>query len=229
MLHHFLIFVLILFQFIRSQVDALRNVESELKLLRINLSKKEDQVISIQKYLDKERDEKMEIFESKKKDEEDWLAEKNLWQLERQELKQEISHLTEQSKTDKYETFQSEDTTEISQKEHQEKSILEIENNGLKQELKRLQMVIANPQDFDYIRNSVNEEDFGYSSSRNTLEKHQKQPFSKSTSQLSEGDFHSLQHISQSTKSNFERKLKSLFRFSIRGGKNIIGHFRDKC
>lgn len=192
--------------------------------MKITLSEKEDQLISVQKSLDQERDEKMDVLESKKQGDDAWLTEKNHWQFERQELELRMSdkskQISKETKTDKN-SAPNEVTIEMNpvyQKVCREKNTLESENTGLKQELKRLQLVLESPQDFDYIRNSTNE-DFGYSSSRNTLEKHQKQ--TSGSSQISEGDFLSLQHsnIHITAKSSFERKLKNLFGFPNRGGK----------
>lgn len=210
----------------RSKVEAFKNFENELKIVKTNLSEKEDQLIFVQKCLDRERDEKMALLEEKTKVEEDLGMERNQWQLERQELKLQMSELIKMTENTKKATL---NDLEINQdKVIKDMKSLEADNIGLKQELKRLQMIIASPQDFDLIRNSLstNEEDFGYASNRNTLEKHQNQTFSIASSQLSEGDFLSLQnsniHSSHSTKTSFEQKLKSLFGFSNRGGKFLV-------
>lgn len=213
------------------KAEALKNIENELKTVKMNLSDKEDQLISVTKSLDRERDEKMAIIEEKNRDDEEWLIEKNHWQLERQELKQQLTEMIEVSKNDKNARLSEVETNEINQAYHKvikDKESLEAENALLKQEIKRLQMIIASPGEMDHLKNSLfsTDEDFGYSSSRNTLEKQHKQTSSVASSQLSEGEFHSLQHSSiqnhsnsHSTTSTFERKLKSLFGFSNRGGK----------
>lgn len=217
-------------------MNALKNIENELKMVKANLSDKEDQVIAVQKSLDLERDEKMAIIEEKNKDDEEWLIEKNHWQLEKQEFKRQISEMIEASKNDKNARLSEIETNEINQAYHKvlkDKESLENENNLLKNEIKRLQLIINNPNDIDHMKHSVfsNDEDFGYSSSRNTLEKpHSKQASSIASSQVSEGEFQSLQHSNiqnnHSTTSTFERKLKSLFGFSNRGGKRFLSLFK---
>lgn len=201
-----------------------------MKLTRTNLSVKEDQLISVQKSLDLERDEKMAIIEEKNKDDEEWLIERHHWQLERQELKQQINEMIEMTKNDKNARLSEVETNEINQAYHKvikDKDSLENENSLLKQEIKRLQLIISSPHELDLLKNSMfsTDEDFGYSSSRNTLEKQHNKHASVASSQLSEGEFLSLQHSNiqnnHSSTSTFERKLKSLFWFSNRGGKII--------
>lgn len=203
----------------------LKNLENELRLMRVSLSEKEDQLILVQKNLDLERDEKMALIEEKNKVEDDWLMEKDQWQLERKELKTQLKNSVIKSTNVQNSEEETKELNKAYLEVMDEKKSLENENAGLKQEIKRLQMIISSPQDFDHMRSSMytNEEDFGYSSSRNTLEKHQKQMSSMASSQLSEGDFLSLQTSnSHTTKSSFERKLKSLFGFSNRGGKIVL-------
>lgn len=200
-------------------------------MVRMNLSEKDDQLISVQKSLDRERDEKMAIIEEKNKDDEELLIERNHWQMERQELKDQINEMIETTKNDKNARLSEIETNEINQAYHKvlkDKESLENENALLKQEIKRLQMIIASPHELDQMKHSMfsNDEDYGYSSSRNTLEKqHHKHASSTASSQQSEGEFLSLQHSNihnnhSSTTSTFERKLKNLFGFSNRGGKN---------
>lgn len=197
-----------------------------MKLLRTMLSEKEDQLIFVQKSLDRERDEKMAVLDEKNRDDEEWLNEKNHWQLERQELKHQITDMIQSAKNDKNARLSEVETNEINQAYHKvlkDKESLENENALLKQEINRLQMIIASPNEMEHLKNSTfsADEDFGYSSSRNTLEKHHK----RSASQLSEGDLQSLQHSTiqnNSTTSTLERKLKSFFGFSARGGKSFV-------
>lgn len=215
----------------RTKLDILKNIENELKTVKTSLSEKEDQLISVTKSLDRERDEKMAIIEEKNREDEEMTVERNHWQLEQNELKQQLVESIEASKNDKNARLSEIETLEINQAYHKvvkDKESLEAENALLKQEIKRLQMIIASPAEIDHLKNALfsTEEDFGYSSSRNTLEKQHKNTSSVASSQLSEGEFLSLQHSSiqnhsnsHSTSSTFERKLKSLFGFSNRGGK----------
>lgn len=211
----------------RNKADQLKTVENELKIVKTALSEKEDQLISVQKSLDHERDEKMSLIEEKTKDEEDWMTKKNQWQMEKQELKRQIAEMLEITKNDKNVKLKEAETNEINQAYHKvikDKESLENENALLKQEVKRLQMIISSPNEFDHIRTSMfgAEEDFGYSSHKNTLEKNYRTKngsMSNASQSQSEGEFYSLQNshsISQhhSPPSTFERKLKSFFGFS---------------
>lgn len=213
-------FALFTYLFYRNKAEQLKIVENELKVVRTVLSDKEDRLIQIQKSLDHERDEKMAILDEKYKDEQQWATEKNDWQIERQEMKLQISELLESATNDKNAKLKEVETNEINQAYHKvikDKESLENENALLKQENKRLQMIISSPNQIDNLRSFSNEEDFGYSSHKNTLEKLNRKSTNLS-SQLSEGEFYSLQNSNHSnihsTPSTFERKLKNFFGFS---------------
>lgn len=208
--------------------------------MRTALSEKEDRLISVQKSLDRERDEKMSLLEEKTRDEMNWMTEKNQWQIEKQEMKLKLSELLETAESNKNVKLKEAETNEINQAYHKvikDKESLENENSLLKQEVKRLQMIISSPNDFDQIRSSVygGEEDFGYSSHKNTLEKqHRKNgSVSNTSSSHSEGEFYSLQNSHHSNLQNnisppttFERKIKSFFGFNstsrISEGKKVL-------
>lgn len=201
-------------------------VENELKVVKTALSEKEDQLIFVQKSLDRERDEKMSLLDEKNKDEEEWLSEKNQWQVEKRELKRKISELQEFAEISKNTKLKEAETNEINQAYHKvikDKESLENENALLKQEVKRLQLILSSPNDFEHIRTSTygTEEDFGYSSHKNTLDKQYKKNGSMSNASSSEGEFYSLQNSQHNSNahnisppSTFERKLKSFFGFS---------------
>lgn len=188
--------------------------------MKANLSDKEDRLIAVQKSLDRERDEKMALIEENTKEAEEWMAEKTQWLTERRELEQRIAELTEMNQRN---ALHAEEEANLA-KVLLERDSLENENANLKQEIKRLQLIIASPQEIDQLKSNLfsNDEDFGYSSSRNTLEKPYKH---KSSSQFSEGEFFSMPGSAgqnNSSASGFERKLKSLFGFSNRGGNEMF-------
>ncbi|CRL02752.1 CLUMA_CG015744, isoform B [Clunio marinus] len=175
---------------LRAKVEVFKNIENELRTVKMNLSEKEDQLISVQKKLDRERDEKMAIIEEKTKDDEEWLIEKNQWQIERQEMKKQLNEMIETSKNEKNASLSEVETNEINQayqKLVKQKVSLDHENAQLKKEIKRLQMIISSPQEIDQLKHPIiiGDEDFGYSSSRNTLEKNHKSS-NASSSQFSE-------------------------------------------
>ncbi|KAG5676919.1 hypothetical protein PVAND_006716 [Polypedilum vanderplanki] len=204
---------------LRNKADCLKAIENELKVVKSALSDKEDQLISVQKSLDRERDEKMTLLDEKTKDEENWLIERNQFIIEKEELKQQLSETLALNKNDENEKLREAEINEINQAYHKaikNKESLESENVLLKQEIKRLQMIISNSNDIENLRTFGNEEDHGYSSQKNTLEKTKHHD-----SSVSEGEFFSLPNSNQSsilhnstTPSIFERKLKNFFRFS---------------
>lgn len=212
----------------RGKADCLKAIEIELKMVKSALSDKEDQLIFVQKSLDHERDEKMTILDEKSKDEESWLVEKNQLIIEKEDLKQQLSEALELVKNNENSKLKEAEIDEINQAYHKaikNKESLEAENVLLKQEIKRLQMIISSPNDFENMRIFGNEEDHGYSSHKNTLEKTKHHE-----STVSEGEFFSLPNSNQSsimhnntTPSLFERKLKNFFRFST--NRSLEGKF----
>lgn len=165
----------------------------------------------------------MALIEENTKEAEEWMAEKTQWLAERRELEQRIAELTEMNQRN---ALHAEDEANLA-KVLLERDSLENENVNLKQEIKRLQLIIASPQEIDQLKSNLfsNDEDFGYSSSRNTLEKPYKH---KSSLHSSEGEFFSMPSSAaqnSSSSSGFERKLKSLFGFSNRGGNEMFKIF----
>lgn len=215
---------------LRNKLEVFKNLENELRTVKIQLTDKEDQLIAVQKSLDRERDEKMAMIEEKNRDDEELIVERKTWQIEKQELKKQIDKLIEETNNNisaKLSEAEAGELDQAYQRLRKEKELIEHESALLKSENRRLQMIIASPNEMDHLKHSnFHEEDFGYSSSRNTLEKHQKQTSSITSSQLSEGDFNSLHHSNiqnnHSTTSTLERKLKSFFGFSKGGGKNDL-------
>ncbi|KAL7048410.1 hypothetical protein ACKWTF_003346 [Chironomus riparius] len=177
---------------LRNKAEQLKILDNELKTVKSTLSDKEDRLIFIQKSLDRERDEKMSVLDEKVKDEEAWMIEKNQWQVEKLELKHKISEMLEIAENDKNAKLKEAEANEINHAYHKvikDKESLENENLLLRQEVKRLQMIISSPNEFDQIRSSMygHEEDFGYSSHKNTLEKTRKNgSVLNASSQLSE-------------------------------------------
>lgn len=138
----------------RNELDCLRNVESELKSLKVQMSVKEDQIISIQKMLDRELDEKMALIEEKSRDDEQRTEEQTMWQLERQELKNKINELTDlaEQAVKKFES-------ETHENFKQEKEVLEQKCARMKKEIERLQLIIDTPYEADNSRFDNNEND----------------------------------------------------------------------
>lgn len=167
-------------------MDVLKPLEKEVKQLRAILSDKEDSIISLNKQLDLERDEKMMLLQEKEKDEREKEELKKIWSKENEELRKKINEMIEISKkedtasvsrTRLLSEIDSDEIHHAYQKTIKDKEYLENEIIVLKSEISNLsQMVgVKNPNFVTHSRSisnasSQNEEDFGYSSSKNTLE-----------------------------------------------------------
>lgn len=127
----------------RNELDGLKNVAGELKTLKTQLSDKEDRLISVQKMLDHELDEKMSVIEEKTKDDEKHVEESKLWQIERQEMKDKIDELTR---------LLAEQTAEVAKQVDNENFVREKEM--LEKEVSRLQMIINTPGEIDTFKSS---------------------------------------------------------------------------
>lgn len=118
------------------------------------MSAKEDQLISIQKMLDRELDEKMALIEEKTRDDEQRAAEQKSWQLERLECRNKIDELTHLA-AETVEKFESETHESFKR----EKEVLEQKSANLKREVERLQLIIDTPADMDNGRFDSNDND----------------------------------------------------------------------
>lgn len=136
------------------------------------------------KKLDTERDEKMLLLQEKEKEEKEKLEIKQVWQHENEELRKQISEMIELSKKEDIATTRNRLMSEVDSNEiHQayqktikDKDYLENENIMLRGEVDRLRRMTTKSNDFvTHSRSlsnasSLNDEDFGYSSAKNTLD-----------------------------------------------------------
>lgn len=162
----------------------MRSMELELKKLRLQITEKEESFRNLTAKFDEERDEKMMILVDKEKQEKLWKENKENWNSENAELKKQIGELVEIAKKDNvsvnrprtFSEFDVNDIHQAYQRAVNDKEALENDNANMKQEIYRLQRIISKPNQFNSHSRSVsnassqNEEDFGYSSARNTLE-----------------------------------------------------------
>lgn len=162
----------------------MRSMELELKKLRLQITEKEESLKNLTAKFDEERDEKMMILVEKDKQEKLWKENKENWNSENSELKKQIDELNEIAKKDNisvnrprtFSEFDVNDIHQAYQRAVNDKELLENDNQNMKQEIYRLQRIISKPNQFNSHSRSVsnassqNEEDFGYSSARNTLE-----------------------------------------------------------
>lgn len=162
----------------------MRSMENELKKLRIQIIEKEESFRNLTAKFDEERDEKMMILVEKEKQEKLWKENKENWNSENAELKKQINEMVEIAKKDNvsvnrprtFSEFDVNDIHQAYQRAVNDKESLENDNQNMKQEIYRLQRIISKPNQLNSHSRSVsnassqNEEDFGYSSARNTLE-----------------------------------------------------------
>lgn len=118
------------------------------------MSAKEDQLIAIQKMLDRELDEKMSLIEEKTRDDEQRIEEQKNWQLERLEFENKLGELKQlvQQTVIKYE----QDSQESFQRERE---VLEQKLVNMKREVERLQLIIDTPDDMEVARFDTNDND----------------------------------------------------------------------
>ena len=114
------------------------------------------------------------------------------------------------------------DTNDLNQAYHKvikDKESMENENQLLRQEVKRLQFILSHPNELEnhYPSVSVTEEDFGYSSNRNTLELQKKSSHSEGDKN---GTSKKLSVQSSSQNSSAITEIRSPVSF-IEGGKRF--------
>lgn len=170
---------------LKAKLDAKKNIENELKSLKSVLLEKDASLMSVTKQLELERDEKMMLLEEKDREEQEWNTQRQTWRVENEELKRQFDEMIELAKKEESLTMHrtrimsevdTNDLNQAYQRAVKDKEVLENENYLLKEELARLQRTSANPSDYNGHSRSLsnassqNEEDFGYSSAKNTLE-----------------------------------------------------------
>ncbi|XP_055621757.1 unconventional myosin-Va isoform X2 [Toxorhynchites rutilus septentrionalis] len=163
----------------RQKLTAMKQQENELKALKFQLEQKDEKLLIVIKQLENERDEKMILLEEKQKEEEDRLKERTLMEQDLAKMRVQVNEINDVSKLERDRLLSQADSKEIHaayQRMVKEKDQLENENNALKHELRRLQNVVSNSHELKThsrsVSNasSVNEEDYGYNSGKNTLE-----------------------------------------------------------
>lgn len=155
-----------------------------MKQLKAQLLLKEQSLVDITNQLEKERDEKMLLLQEKEKEEKEKIEMRQIWQKENEELRQQISEMIELSKKEDIKTTRNRLMSEVDsdeihqayQKTIKDKDYLENENILLRGEVDRLTRMTAKPGDYVTHSRSLsnassqNDEDFGYSSAKNTLD-----------------------------------------------------------
>lgn len=163
------------------KLELKKNLEGEFKNVKAACQDKDKLIEALNKQLEAERDEKMQLLEENGHAQEEWVSQKQQWLGENEELRRQVDQMIELAKNAEISQRTQEDRmlAEIDNKELNEayqraikdKEVIENENFMLKEELSRLTAgsfslharTASNAS-------SQNEEDVGYASAKNTLD-----------------------------------------------------------
>uniref|UniRef100_A0A1I8QA92 Myosin motor domain-containing protein n=1 Tax=Stomoxys calcitrans TaxID=35570 RepID=A0A1I8QA92_STOCA len=172
---------------LKIKLEAKKNLENELKILKLTTSEKDEKIDNLMKQLECERDEKMLLLEENARNQEEWSKQKQIWSSENEELRKQLDEMLEKSKQMDPSTPRDRLTMNTDQGEIQEayrkllteKEILENENYQLKLDLKQIQKQPGINGDYVsttlHVRSISNasshaEDDAGYSSTKHMLD-----------------------------------------------------------
>lgn len=171
---------------LQQQLEANKRFEENYNKQLLIIQRLESEMKMVREQLDNERDEKLAILDEKNKDETEWKQKLDELTVEKEQLHEEIDTLKENVKQMEITSLQRSrvihdtDNGEIHQaylRLAKEKELLEKENKLLNDEVNRL--IILNPSNSNINTHSRsasnvssinNDDDFGYSSAKNTLE-----------------------------------------------------------
>ncbi|XP_052862372.1 unconventional myosin-Va [Anopheles cruzii] len=165
----------------RQKLEAMKRLEKELKHLQLQLTQRDERLLLAVTQLEGERDEKMQLLEDRQQAEEAWLRERKQLEQEMTKLQREVTAISTVNVAKREQLVVQADADEIHaayQRTVKDKDVLENDNQALRQEIHRLQRVMADSSSHELkthsrsISNasSTNEEDYGYTSGRNTLD-----------------------------------------------------------
>ncbi|XP_058120262.1 unconventional myosin-Va [Anopheles coustani] len=164
---------------LRQKLEGMKRLEAELKLLQLQLVERDEKLVLSIRQLEGERDEKMQLLEEKQREEEERLRERDAFEQELKKVRQQVTEITAVQQVERARLVSQADTDEIHaayQRTVKDKDTLENENVALRQEVRRLQRIMADSHELKTHSRSVsnasstNEEDYGYTSGRNTLD-----------------------------------------------------------
>ncbi|XP_050097643.1 unconventional myosin-Va isoform X3 [Anopheles aquasalis] len=164
---------------LRQKLEAMKRLENELKHLQLQLSQKDERLILAIRQLEGERDEKMQLLEERQREEETRLREREQLEQELAKVRREVTEISTVHLVQRERLVSQADTDEIHaayQRTVKDKDVLEGENVALRQEVRRLQRIMADSHELKTHSRSIsnasstNEEDYGYTSGRNTLD-----------------------------------------------------------
>lgn len=169
------------------KLEMKKNLEHEFKNIKAACLDKDKLIEALNKQLESERDEKMQLLEENGHSQEEWLKQKQIWCMENKELRKQVDSMIEMAKNAAGNQREHEERmlTEIDNKELNEayqraikdKEVIENENYLLKEELSHFQQQHNGIAAFNMHHtrtasnaSSQNEDDVGYGSAKNTLE-----------------------------------------------------------
>lgn len=174
---------------LKARLEVMRALDIELKTLRARLIERETDVRDVRTQIEMERDEKMALLEEKERDEKLWVDERAKMMAANVELQAEVGRLVNAAKEEAVAAtlqrsrvlldVESNEIHQAYQRSLKDKEMIAIENAALHEENKRLSGLVhqlghgGNAGHSRSISNASsinNDEDFGYSSSRNTME-----------------------------------------------------------
>ncbi|XP_022230994.2 unconventional myosin-Va isoform X2 [Drosophila obscura] len=167
---------------LKMKLEMKKNLEGEFKNVKAACTDKDMLIAALNKQLEAERDEKMQLLEENGHSQEEWLSQKQTYCLANAELRRQVDEMIEMAKnTEAKERDQNvrmlaeidnNELNEAYQRAIKDKEVFESENYQLKEELSRLQQngVYSLRTRSASNASSQNEEDVGYASAKNTLD-----------------------------------------------------------
>lgn len=162
------------------KLELKKTLEGELKNLKAACQDKDRLIEALNKQLEAERDEKMQLLEENGHAQEDWISQKQSWRVENEELRRQIDEMIELAKNaevsqrtqeDRMLAEDNKELNEAYQRAIKDKEVIENENYTLKEELSRLTAgSFRLHARTGSNASSQNEEDVGYASAKNTLD-----------------------------------------------------------
>ncbi|XP_053677422.1 unconventional myosin-Va [Anopheles nili] len=163
----------------RKKLEGMKRMENELKHLQLQLSQKDESLMQAIRQLEGERDEKMQLLEEKQREDEERHRERAVFEQELTKVRREVTEITAVNQIEharRVTQADNEDVHAAYQRTVKDKDALENENVALRQEVRRLQRIMSDSHELKTHSRSVsnasstNEEDYGYTSGRNTLD-----------------------------------------------------------
>ncbi|XP_005184334.1 unconventional myosin-Va isoform X3 [Musca domestica] len=173
---------------LKIKLETKKNLEHDLKNLRVIAAEREEKIASLTKQLEVERDEKMQLVEENARNQEEWTKQKLILSTENEDLRKQLEETTERLKLadsgyqrDRVITdIDNNEIHEVYRKVLKEKEILENENYHLKLDLQLLQKQSGIVGDYippvsHHVRSISNasshtEDDTGYGSTKYLLD-----------------------------------------------------------